>query len=195
MFWPWLGTTNWITTTIAGQAGSQGNFDGTNSAAQFNGPDGIAVDAAGDLYVSDAGNNTIRKMVLQGTNWVVTTIGGQLNHSHGAADGIGTAASFYHPAGLTVDNQGRVFVADYQNDTIRMGTPSTVTNPPPALQMATAGGAAYVMWPSSATGCVLQTSTNLNAGPWQTVSNGITTNCVFSGPMTNGQTFFRLLQQ
>jgi sugar lactone lactonase YvrE len=191
---PVPGTTNWITTTIAGQAGNPGNFDGTNNAAQFNGPDGIAVDAADDLYVSDAGNNTIRKLVLQGTNWVVSTIGGQVDRA-GAADGVGTLASFSHPVGLAVDGQGRVFVADYRNSTIRMGTPSTVTNPPPALQMATAGGAAFVMWPSSATGCVLQTSTNLNAGPWQTLSNGITTNLVFAGPITNGQAFFRLLQQ
>jgi hypothetical protein len=94
-----------------------------------------------------------------------------------------------------VDNEGRLFVADYLNNTIRMGVPLAVTNPPPSLQIASAGGAAFVLWPSSANGYVLQTSTNLNSGPWLMVAGNITTNFVFSGPMTNAQTFYRLQAQ
>ena len=114
---------------------------------------------------SDGNNNTIRKLTPQGTNWVVTTIGGQLNRSHGTADGIGQTSSFYHPIGVAVDNSGKVYVTDYNNNTIRLGTPSTVTNPPPTLQIPTSGNAAYVIWPFSAAGYTLQTTTNLNSGP------------------------------
>lgn len=184
-------TTNWVASTIAGLPGVPGFYDGTNAGALFSGPNGLAVDAAGNIFVADANNNTIRKMTPQGTNWVVTTVGGRLNGSFGADDGVGTAASFYHPAGIAVDNQGRLFVCDYLNNTIRLGVPSAVTNPPPALQIATAGGSALVLWPSSASGYVLQSATN-TSGPWVSVSGGITTNLVFSGPMTNAQNFYRL---
>jgi sugar lactone lactonase YvrE len=188
-------TTNWVTSTIAGLAGISGFYDGTNGGALFSGPNGLAVDSSGNIFVADANNNAIRKLTAQGTNWVVTTIGGLVNGGHGSADGAGMAASFYHPAGIAVDNEGRLFVADYLNNTIRMGVPSAVTNPPPALQIASAGGAAFVLWPSSASGYVLQTTTNVDAGPWVTVTDGITTNLVFSGPMTNAQNFYRLQSQ
>ena len=49
-------------TTLAGLAGDSGSADGTGSAARFNYPVGVAVDSAGNLYVADAGNNTIRKV-------------------------------------------------------------------------------------------------------------------------------------
>jgi hypothetical protein len=186
-------TTNWVTSKIAGLAGIPGFYDGTNGGALFNGPNGLAVDAAGTIFVADANNNAIRKMTPEGTNWVVTTIGGHLNGSFGSDDGVGTTASFYHPAGIAVDNTGRLFVCDYLNNTIRMGVPSAGTNPPPALQIASAGGAAFVLWPSSASGYVLQTSTN-TGGPWMTVTDGITTNLLFSGPMTNAQNYYRLQQ-
>ena len=189
------GTNNWATTTIAGLAGNAGNADGTNENARFNTPDGIAFDPSGTIYISDQSNNAIRKITPQGTNWVVTTIGGQLNRSYGTNDGVSTAASFYQPAGLTVDNLGRVFVADYLNNTIRMGTPSAVTNPPPALQIASAGGTAFVIWPAPATGYALQTTTNAATGPWVTLTGGIRASFVFTGPMTNAQSFYRLLSQ
>src|SRR5882724_9270587 len=57
--------------TIAGFAGSSGIADGVNSAARFNGPSGTTIDSAGNLYVVDSGNNTIRKIRLAGTNWMV----------------------------------------------------------------------------------------------------------------------------
>ena len=113
--------TNWVVTTLAGLAGSPGSADGTGSAARFNNPGGVAVDSAGNLYVADAGNNTIRKVTPVGTNWVVTTLAG-LAGSPGSADGTDSAAQFNQPYGVAVDSAGNVYVADTCNDTIRKVT-------------------------------------------------------------------------
>ena len=82
----------------------------------------MAVDSAGNLYVADAGNNTIREITPVGTNWVVTTLAG-LAGSSGSADGTGSAAQFNQPYGVAVDSAGNVYVADTYNDTIRKVTP------------------------------------------------------------------------
>jgi hypothetical protein len=104
--------------TIAGFAGSSGSADGTNSAARFNDPTGIAVDTNGNLYVSDHNNSTIRKITPVGTNWVVSTIAGQAGNN-GSIDGTGPNALFDGPSGEAVDNAGNVYVADRVNNTIR----------------------------------------------------------------------------
>lgn len=110
--------TNWIVTTIAGLAQRPGAFDGTNSNARFDGPEGIATDKAGNLYVADTTNDIIRKLTLAGTNWVVSTIGGQGTNA-GCADGINGHSRFYLPGGITADNDGNLYVADTGNDTVR----------------------------------------------------------------------------
>src|SRR6516225_2956048 len=61
--------------TIAGNAG-YGSADGTNSAALFHDPTTAAVDRAGNVYVADTSNSTIRKLSPEGTDWVCTTIAG-----------------------------------------------------------------------------------------------------------------------
>src|SRR5262245_39473201 len=78
-------------TTIAGLAGKPGSVDGTNDGARFNSPGDLTVDAAGNIFVSDILNHTIRKITQQGTNWVVTTIAGSANNP-GWADGTNTDA-------------------------------------------------------------------------------------------------------
>ena len=115
--------TNWVVTTLAGLAGSSGTNDGTNSAAGFNEPAAVAVDSAGNVYVADTANHTIRKVTPVGTNWVVTTLAG-LAGSAGSANGTGNAARFHFPFGLTVATNGTVYVADSANSTIRKVTPS-----------------------------------------------------------------------
>jgi hypothetical protein len=114
-----LSGTNWVVTTIAGSAGLSGSQNGTNGAARFSNPAGIAVDGAGSLFVADEMNNAIRKITLSGTNWVVTTIAGG---TQGDQDGANLAARFFGPSGVAVDAGGRVFVADQFNNTIRLMT-------------------------------------------------------------------------
>src|ERR1039458_7508417 len=115
--------TNWVVTTLAGLAGSQGSADGTGSTARFLEAVGVEVDSAGNVYVADTFNNTIRKVTPVGTNWVVTTLAG-LAGSQGGADGTGSAARFYTPYNLAVDSAGNVYVGDGQNYTIRRGSNS-----------------------------------------------------------------------
>src|SRR5439155_1345779 len=97
-----------VVTTLAGLAGTQGTNDGTGSAARFNTPFAVAVDTAGSVHVADRGNFTIRKVSPGG---VVTTLAGSAGLS-GSDDGLGRAARFSFPSGVTVDNSGNVFVAD-----------------------------------------------------------------------------------
>ena len=104
-----------VVTTLAGTAGVAGSADGTGAAASFGGPDGIATDASGNVYVADSGNNTIRKITKEG---VVTTLAGTAGVS-GSADGTGVAASFDGPSGIATDASGNVYVTDYGNNTIR----------------------------------------------------------------------------
>jgi hypothetical protein len=109
-------------TTLAGLAGSSGSADGTNSAARFMAPQGVAIDSAGNIYVADTGNNTIRKVTPIG---LVTTLAG-LASSSGSNDGTGSAARFNQPTGVTSDTAGNIYVADQYNFTIRKITSSGV---------------------------------------------------------------------
>ena len=114
--------TNWVTTTIAGSAGNPGSVDGTNGTARFNSPAGVAADSGGNLYVADEYNHIIRKVTPVGPNWVTTTIGG-LALNPGSTDGTNSTALFNSPYGVTVDANGKLYVADTYNDTIRLGVP------------------------------------------------------------------------
>jgi hypothetical protein len=108
-----------VVTTLAGLAGSAGNADGTGTGARFNYPFGVAVDSAGNVYVADTVNCTIRKITPVG---VVTTLAG-LAGSVGGTDGTGNAARFHYPTGVAVDGTGNIYVADNLNNTIRKMTP------------------------------------------------------------------------
>jgi sugar lactone lactonase YvrE len=115
-------------TTLAGSAQFNpagrlmyGSADGTGSAAQFNSPEGVAVDSTGNVYVVDGNNFTLRKVAPVGTNWVVTTLAGSV--TCGSADGTGSAARFSLPHGVAVDSAGNLYVADSVNYTVRKVTP------------------------------------------------------------------------
>ena len=98
--------------TVAG--GARGFADGAGSAARFDTPSALAIDAGGTLYVADTGNNAIRTVTPEG---VVGTLAG--GEAAGYADGPGVRARFNGPVGVAVDGAGRVIVADTYNDRIR----------------------------------------------------------------------------
>ena len=112
--------TNWVVTTLAGTAGVRGSSDGTNGDASFFGPEGLAVDGAGNLYVADTSNNEIRKVMPVGTNWVVSTLAGLAGiFDRSGADGTNSAARFLNPYSISVDGAGILYVADTSDHTIR----------------------------------------------------------------------------
>ena len=105
-------------TTLAG-SGTEGFADGTSVAAQFKHPYGVAVDASGNVYVADTNNDRIRKITPAGA---VTTLAG--GNNSGFADGVGAAARFTTPTGITIDAAGNLYVAEYNNQRIRRITPA-----------------------------------------------------------------------
>ena len=111
-----------VVTTVAGSPRVNGTANGTGSSARFNNLLGIIVDLAGNVYVADSDNNTIRKMTPA---FAVTTLAGTSGRS-GGTDGTGSAARFSAPGGMAVDPSGILFVADSGNNTIREITPSGV---------------------------------------------------------------------
>ncbi len=107
-------------TTLGGSAGNPGSLDGTGSEARFASPQGITIDAAGNIYIADSGNSTVRKITAAG---VVTTVAGTAGVP-GSTDGAGGAARFRYPIGLAADAAGNVYVADGGDSTIRKITPA-----------------------------------------------------------------------
>lgn len=108
-----------VATTIAGNGAAAYVNSTTALNASFNSPRGIAVDASGNIYVADAGNNRIRKITAAG---VVSTLAG--SGSATIYDATGTDASFNTPSGLAFDSKGVLYVADYNNHVIRKITVS-----------------------------------------------------------------------
>jgi sugar lactone lactonase YvrE len=111
-------------TTLAGSAGNLGSTDGFGSSARFNFPAGVAADSAGNVYMSDLFNHTIRKITPTGT---VSTLAG-LAGIRGGDDGTGSSARFNEPNGVAVDSVGNVYVGDTLNHTIRKITPDGVVS-------------------------------------------------------------------
>jgi len=110
-------------TTLAGQLGISGTNDSIGSAARFNDPQGMALDASGNLYIADTGNSTIRELTLVGTNWTVITLAG-VGGSPGASNGNGSSARFRSPFGITVSSAGTVYIAGSGNAAIRTLIPA-----------------------------------------------------------------------
>jgi hypothetical protein len=173
--------TNWVTTTIAGKAGAAGSTDGTNSAARFRSPYGIAVDGIENVIVADWQNYTIRKLMPAGTNWLVTTIGGKALNT-GSANGTNSAARF-GPTCVAADSAGNVYVADGDNNTIRMGVPL------PVFQNVTPVNGSIELIVNAAPGQTvqLQYSSDLTSNQWTNLGNPITaTNGTISATDTPG---------
>jgi sugar lactone lactonase YvrE len=121
-----------VVTTFAGQCNKSGFADGPANSALFDSAQALVVDGANNVFVAEfyvdytylgfgkLGNGVIRKISPDGN---VALFAGQPK-SPGSADGTGTAARFGGPRGITIDSQGNLYVADYQNSTIRKITPA-----------------------------------------------------------------------
>jgi len=158
-------------TTIAGLAGSPGTADGIGLAATFYAPWAVATDSSNNVYVTDGFNSTIRKITQAG---VVTTLAGIPGVS-GSANGSGNSATFSWPQGIATDSSGSLYVADFNNETIRKGyahcptialSPATLPGGTPAgaysqAITASGGAAAYTY---SLTAGSLPTGLHLSAG-------------------------------
>jgi uncharacterized protein YjiK len=113
-----------VITTVAGTGIAGYSGDGSQAtAAMLSGPDGVAVDSSGNLYIADTNNNRIRKVVL--STGVITTVAGTGLSGSSGDGGQATAATVYSPHGVAVDGSGDLFIADYYNNRIRKVVLST----------------------------------------------------------------------
>jgi sugar lactone lactonase YvrE len=109
-----------VVTTFAGTAGNFGSANGMTNLAQFNRPTGIAIDGAGNLFVSDMFNHTVREITPAG---MVSTLAG-LAGVFGNADGTNCSARFFELEGIAVNSSDDIYVADAGNYAVRQLTPS-----------------------------------------------------------------------
>jgi autotransporter-associated beta strand protein len=115
--------------TVAGAAEVDGYWDGAAGTARFNTPQGLAVDAAGFIYVADTGNSTIR--VCDPKTGFIATLAG-LPQQAGSIDGSGATALLNHPTGIIIDTNGTgdVYVIDTDNSAIRaLVSPPCIVSP------------------------------------------------------------------
>jgi len=134
-----------VITTVAG-TGTQG-FGGDNgpaTSAQLNKPYGIAVDAAGGLYIADSGNNRIRKV----SGGVIATLAGNGTPGYSGDNGPAAGAQLSAPIGIAVDSTGNVYIADSGNTRIRLltptGSPCAYSVSPTTLHVPASGGTSTI---------------------------------------------------
>ena len=107
-----------IITTVAGNGTSGYSGDnGPATSAELNGPDGVAVDASGNLFIAEYGNSTVREVNAQ--TGIITTVAGNGTSGYSGDNGPATSAKLSFPAGVAVDASGNLFIADYGNSTVR----------------------------------------------------------------------------
>lgn len=107
---------------FAGSAGLEGHADGVGPKARFSFPLSITIDSADNLYVTDFGSNTVRKITPSGS---VSTFAGTAGVT-GSTDDTGAAASFSGPAGIAIDSSNNLYLADSANCTIRKITTAKI---------------------------------------------------------------------
>jgi len=170
-------------TTVAGNGiQGYGGDGGKATSAQLKYPGGIALDSAGNLYVADSGNNRIRKLASDG---IISTIAGNGLHGYSGDGGAATNAELNGPNSLSVDSTGNIFVADTQNNAIRLLQPtgfspsiSAVTNAATNLPGAIAPGEIVVLYGSGLGPAQLVTATVGSDGLYdpQLAGTGVTIN-------------------
>src|SRR6266850_1646511 len=106
-----------LSQTINTVAGGGAGDGGAATSASLNRPYGVALDASGNLYVADYLNNRIRKVTA--ATGILTTVAGNGSPTFAGDGGAATSASFNSPAGVALDANGNLYIADYRNQRIR----------------------------------------------------------------------------
>jgi RHS repeat-associated protein len=113
---------NSVINRVAG-GGNDGNSDGIPALKAILSPSGIAVDGKGNFFISNTGNNTIRKVTPDG---LIYRIAGNGNPGYGGDGGPALSATLYRPNGIAVDSEGNLFIADTFNHRIRKVSPDGI---------------------------------------------------------------------
>lgn len=109
--------TSGIISTVAGTVGAGfGGDGGQATSAQLSNPFGVAVDAAGNIYIGDSNNNRIRKV---NTSGIISTIAGTISAGFSGDGGPATSAQLNFPTGVRVDAAGNVYITDFNNNRLR----------------------------------------------------------------------------
>ncbi len=115
---------NGVITTVAGSATLDYSGDnGPATSAGLSGPQGVAVDSAGNLYIADYNDSRIRKVA----NGVITTVAGNGKPGYGGDNGSATSAGLYFPNGVAVDTAGNLYIADSNTQRIRKVANGVIT--------------------------------------------------------------------
>lgn len=117
--------------SVAGIGGIGFSGDGGKATlAQLNDPTGLAVDAAGNLYIGDTNNQRVRFVNM--ATGIISTIAGNGTPGYSGDGGAAKSASLNYPRGLSVDTAGNVYIADNNNAAVRILTPAA-TGPAPTI--------------------------------------------------------------
>ena len=117
-------TASGVIRTYAGTGTAGYSGDGSAAtAAKLNGPCGVAVDAAGNVYIADINNGRIRKV---NTSGVITTVAGVGTFGNSGDGGQATNAQIATPYGVSLDASGNIYIVDYYYAVVRKVSPSGV---------------------------------------------------------------------
>lgn len=109
-----------VISTVAGSGPANAGYSGDGgpaTTAKLNSPQGVAVDAAGNVFIVDSGNHAIRKM--DAATGVITTIAGSGSYGYQGDGGPATSAKLYAPGRVSIDASGDVYIADQGNNVVR----------------------------------------------------------------------------
>jgi sugar lactone lactonase YvrE len=151
-----------VISTVAGNGTQSYSGDGgAATSSQLYNPSGVAVDAAGNLFIADQGNNCVRAVTPGG---VISTVAGNGTQGYSGNGGAATSSQLYNPSGVAVDAAGNLFIADQGNNCVRAVTPGGVISTVAGngtQGYSGDGGAATSAQLNTPTGVVVDTAGNL----------------------------------